>query len=200
MPAATFVATLWPAPAADSSSARMAAVARAIALMALGALALWASAKIKVGFPVPMTMQTFVVLTIGAAYGARLGAATVLLYLVEGAAGLPVFADTPERGLGLAYMMGPTGGFLAGFLAGAFVTGWLAERGWDRSILKLFAAMALGHVAILGAGYAWLALTVGPSMAWAVGVAPFYAATLYKTLLGALALPAGWALLKPRAA
>lgn len=196
MPAATLAATMWPQPAADRSASWAMAGARAAALMIAGTIALWLSAKIKVGFPVPMTMQTFVVLTIGAAYGARLGAATMLLYLVEGAVGLPVFADTPQRGIGLAYMMGPTGGYLVGFVLGAFVVGWLAERGWDRSILKLFAAMALGHLAILALGYAWLALFAGPSMAWAVGVAPFYAATFYKTLLGALVLPAGWALLK----
>ncbi|WP_342359748.1 biotin transporter BioY [Terrarubrum flagellatum] len=199
MPAATFAATLWPAPASGkSASSLIASSARAAALMILGALALWVSAKIKVGFPVPMTMQTFVVLTLGAAYGARLGVASVFLYLVEGAVGLPVFADTPERGIGLAYMMGPTGGYLVGFLAGAFIVGWLAERGWDRSVVKLFAAMAIGHVAIIALGFGWLALTVGVGMAWAVGVAPFFAATIYKTLLGALILPAGWALIKPR--
>ncbi|MBN9061117.1 MAG: biotin transporter BioY [Rhizobiales bacterium] len=195
MPAATFASALWPAPSIGSSS-RLAAAMRVAVLMIVGAVALWLSAKIKVGFPVPMTMQTFVVLTIGAAYGARLGAATVLLYLVEGALGLPVFADTPERGVGLAYMMGPTGGYLVGFVAGAFIVGWLAERGWDRSVVKLFAAMAIGHVVLIGFGFAWLAVNHGAGMAWTVGVAPFYAATIYKTLLGALAMPAGWALLK----
>lgn len=195
MSTATFAAALWPAPSAGASS-RLVAGLRIATLMIAGTLALWLSAKIKVGFPVPMTMQTFVVLMIGAAYGARLGAATVLLYLVEGAFGLPVFADTPERGLGLAYMMGPTGGYLVGFVAGAFIVGWLAERGWDRSVVKLFAAMMVGHVALLALGFAWLAFNHGASMAWTVGVAPFYAATIYKTLLGALAMPAGWALLE----
>ncbi len=197
MPAATIAATLWPAPASTDRSPTLAAtILRAAALMIAGAIALWISAKIKVGFPVPMTMQTFVVLTIGAAYGARLGAATMLLYLAEGAIGLPVFADTPQRGVGLAYMMGPTGGYLVGFVAGAWLTGWLAERGWDRSILKLFAAMMAGHLVILALGFAWLASFAGPSMAWAVGVAPFFAATFYKTLLGALVLPAGWTLVE----
>lgn len=198
MSTATFAATLWPSPTADRASSFAMKTLRAIALMAIGTLALWISAKVKVGFPVPMTMQTFVVLTIGAAYGARLGATTMLLYLAEGAIGLPVFADTPERGIGFAYMMGPTGGYLVGFVLGAFIVGWLAERGWDRSILKLFAAMTIGHLAIIACGFAWLAAFAGASMAWAVGVAPFFAATFYKTLLGALALPAGWALLGSR--
>lgn len=140
-------------------------------------------------------MQSFVVLTLAAAYGARLGAATVIVYLVAGAVGLPVFADTPERGLGLAYMMGPTGGYLIGFVAGVVIVGWLAERGWDRSILKLFAAMAIGNLVILAFGFAWLSAIAGANMAWAVGVAPFLAATFYKTLLGALVLRAGWTLL-----
>jgi biotin transport system substrate-specific component len=102
---------------------------RLVLLAVLGALLLTVAAYIKVPFwPVPLTMQTFVVLVVGAAYGARLGAATVTLYLAEGAAGLPVFAG----GGGLAYMAGPTGGYLVGFLAAAAVIGWLAERGFDR--------------------------------------------------------------------
>lgn len=196
MPAATLAATLWPVPVpSDRLSGRATALLRSVALMIAGTIALWLSAKIKVGYPVPMTMQTFVVLTIGAAYGARLGAATMLLYLAEGAAGLPVFADTPERGIGIAYMAGPTGGYLVGFVAGAWLTGWLAERGWDRSIPKLFTAMMLGHLVILAMGFAWLASFTGLTAAWALGVAPFAAATFYKTLLGALVLPAGWKLI-----
>ena len=196
MPATTFASTLWPTPIGERSSS-LTAAARTAALMVAGTLLLWLSAKIKIGFPVPMTMQTFVVLTLGAAYGARLGAATVLVYLAEGALGLPVFADTPERGIGVAYMMGSTGGYLVGFVAGAFIVGWLAERGWDRSIPKLFVAMLLGHLVILAFGFAWLTTLVGPATAWTVGIAPFFAATFYKTLLGALILPAGWALLSP---
>jgi len=98
-----------------------------------GSLLLWASARLQVPFyPVPMTMQTFVVLMIGAAYGWRLGAATVALYLLQGALGMPVFAGTPEKGIGLAYMAGPTGGYLVGYVAAAAVTGALAGRGGDR--------------------------------------------------------------------
>jgi biotin transport system substrate-specific component len=162
----------------------------------IGSALLTISAKIQVPFwPVPMTMQTMVVLCLGAALGSRLGTATVLLYLAEGAAGLPVFAGTPEKGLGLAYMAGPTGGYLVGFIAGAFLVGWLAERGWDRSVPRLFAAMLLGHVAIFVFGVSWLAELVGLEKAWLAGVAPFYAATLFKTALAAFLIPATWQLI-----
>ncbi|MFZ4805998.1 MAG: biotin transporter BioY [Hyphomicrobiaceae bacterium] len=183
--------TVWPE--------QRATIARA-ALLALAGTALLAlSAKVQVPFwPVQMTMQSYVVLLIGATLGARLGAATVLLYLAEGALGLPVFAGTPEKGLGLAYMMGPTGGYLVGFVAAAYVVGLLAERGWDRSIVRLFAAMALGHVIIFALGVAWLGQLVGLDKAWLAGVVPFYAATVFKTALGAVTLPAVWALVARR--
>ncbi|MEZ5845034.1 MAG: biotin transporter BioY [Hyphomicrobiaceae bacterium] len=168
-------------------------LAHTVAIAVVGSLMLALSAKVQVPFwPVPMTMQTLVVLVLGAALGARLGAATVLVYLAEGAMGLPVFAGTPEKGIGLAYMFGPTGGYLVGFVLAAFLVGWLAERGWDRSVLRLFAAMTLGHVVILALGFAWLAGLIGIEKAWLLGVVPFIAATVLKTALGALALPAAW--------
>ncbi len=176
------------------------AVLRALVLAFAGTALLTLSAKIQVPFwPVPMTMQTMVVLMLGAAYGARLGAATVALYLVEGALGLPVFAGTPEKGLGLAYMAGPTGGYLAGFLVAAYATGWLAERGWGRGFWRLFAIMALGHAIILAMGWAWLAYLIGPAKAWIAGVAPFYAATLFKNGLGAALIAQASALAGRRA-
>lgn len=133
-----------------------------IVLALLGSALLTLSAKTQVPFwPVPMTMQTFVVLVIGMSFGARLAGATVLLYLCQGALGLPVFAGTPERGIGLAYMMGPTGGYLAGFLIAAILVGWLAERGWRRSILRIAVAAAIGHLVMLTLGTAWLAAAVG---------------------------------------
>src|SRR5690606_16484525 len=120
----TLAESLWPAQAAP-------AWLRNMLLAVGGSLLLTLSAKINVPFyPVPMTMQTFAVLLIGAAFGWRLGTATVLLYLAQGAAGLPVFAGTPEKGIGLLYLMGPTGGYLVGFAVAAAVVGWLAERGW----------------------------------------------------------------------
>jgi biotin transport system substrate-specific component len=174
-------------------AARVPAWARNALLAVGGSLLLTLSAKINVPFyPVPLSMQTFAVLAIGAAFGWRLGTATVLLYLAEGAAGLPVFAGTPEKGIGLAYMMGPTGGYLVGFVAGAAIVGWLAERGWDRSILLLTGAMFIGHVAIFVLGAAWLSTIVGIEKALALGVAPFYLATVFKTLLAAACIKAGW--------
>jgi len=89
-------------------------------------------------------------------------------------------------------LIGPTAGYLFGFVGAAFVTGWLAERGWDRSVLWLFAAMALGHILILAAGFGWLALgmKLGVEKAWLVGIAPFIAASLIKNALGATLVPA----------
>lgn len=184
-PNATLVSAFWPESRGD--------MLRLSAIVVLGTLLLTASAKIQVPFwPVPMTMQTFVVLFLGAALGSRLGALTVLLYLAEGAVGLPVFAGTPEKGLGLAYLAGPTGGYLIGFAAAAYVVGWLAERGWDRSVPWLFVAMLLGHLVIFGFGIAWLTQLIGFEKAWLAGVTPFYAATLFKTALGACVVPALW--------
>lgn len=171
----------------------MSGLIRAVLLALVGTALLTLSAKVKVPFyPVPMTMQTLVVLMLGAAYGSRLAVATVLLYLVEGAIGLPVFADTPERGIGLAYMMGPTGGYLLGFIAGAWVVGKLAEFGYGRSFGTMFVAMTAGHIVIFLGGFAWLAMLIGPKAAWIGGVAPFFWATLLKTMLGTALLPALW--------
>jgi biotin transport system substrate-specific component len=182
----TLLEALWP-------TARPAI--RNITLAFAGTLLLALSAKVHIPFwPVPLTMQTFVVLVLGMAFGWRLGAATMALYLVEGALGLPVFSGTPERGIGLAYMAGPTGGYLAGFVAGAGLCGWLAERGWDRSAWRTAIAMSLGHLAILALGWAWLAALIGPAKAYAAGVAPFYAATIAKTALAVVALPLAWKL------
>lgn len=168
------------------------------ALLAVGGtLLITMAAKTQVPFwPVPMTLQTLAIFALAAAYGMRLAGATLLIYLVEGALGLPVFAGTPEKGIGLAYMAGPTGGYLIGFAAGAYVVGWLAEQGWDRSVLRLFMAMLLGHLVIFAFGLAWLTTLIGFEKAWLLGVVPFYAATLFKTALGACVVPALWQLAK----
>ena len=93
---------------------------------------------------------------------------------------------------GLAPLLGPTAGYLAGFVAAAFITGWLSERGWDRSVPRLFVAMGLGHIVILAAGFAWLAfgMKLGVEKAWLVGIAPFVAASVIKNALGAALVPA----------
>lgn len=156
------------------------------------------SAKINVPFyPVPMTMQTFVVLSIGMAYGWRLGGATLLLYLAEGAMGLPVFAGTPEKGIGLAYMMGPTGGYLIGFVLAATIVGYLGERGWDRNVFSTIAAMTLGTGIIFGFGVLYLGTLIGwdkPVLEY--GFTPFIAGSVFKILLAAAVLPLAWKLLK----
>lgn len=175
---------IWPARADNMSRAL-----RAVALVLIGTALLAVSAKVQVPLPlVPMTLQTLVVLMIGAAYGWKLGTATIIAYLAEGMAGLPVFAGAAA---GPAYMLGGTGGYLVGFVVAAFITGWLAERGWDRSIVRLFGAMAIGHVVILGLGFAWLAfgLELGAEKAWLVGVLPFIAGSVVKNALGAVLVP-----------
>ena len=163
------------------------AILRAVLLALAGSVLLALSAKLKVPFhPVPMTMQTMVVLVLGVAYGSRLGTATVALYLLQGAIGLPVFADTPERGIGLAYMAGPTGGYLAGFLVAAWFAGMVGQGGVGR----MAAAMLGGHAIIFAFGLAWLAAAIGLEKAWLLGAAPFLLATLLKSALG-VALLAG---------
>lgn len=159
--------------------------AQRVAAIVVGNALLILSAKLQIPFwPVPMTMQTLVVLLIGALLGARAGAATVALYLFEGGLGLPVFAGTPERGIGIAYMTGPTGGYLLGFLAAAFAVGFMAERGWMKSLAGNAAAMLLGHAIILALGVIWLAQTLGWPAAFAAGLTPFWAATALKTAMG----------------
>ena len=132
-----------------------AVVRRAIVLAAFGVALLAVSAKINLPLPyVPMTLQTLVVLMIGAVYGWRLGTLTIIAYLAVGALGLPVFAGPVG---GLKPLTGATAGFLSGFVVAAFVTGWFSERGWDRSLVRLFVVMAIGHIVIMAMGFAWLA-------------------------------------------
>jgi biotin transport system substrate-specific component len=169
-------------------------------LALLGSGFLWASAKAQVPmWPVPMTMQSYVVLVIGMAYGARLAAATVALYLVEGALGLPVFAGTPERGIGLPYMLGQTGGYLIGFLVAAWAMGSLAERGWDRSLWRAVVAMTLGTIILFVPGVAWLSHLVGWEKAVAAGLTPFIFGSVLKLALAAATLPLARRLAQRRA-
>ena len=172
---------------------------RGAILIAFGTALLTLSAKVNLPLPfVPMTLQTLVVLMIGAAYGWQLGGATIIAYLTEGAVGLPVFAGPVG---GFAPLVGPTAGYLFGFVLAALATGWLSQRGWDRSVLWLFAAMGIGHLLILGAGFAWLAfgMKLGVDKAWFVGIVPFLAASLVKNALGATLVPAIRRLFAPRA-
>ena len=178
----------------QSGPARLAMQA---ALVIGGTLLLTLSAKTKVVLgPVDLSMQTLAVLLIASTFGLRLGLATVLLYMAQGAAGLPVFQSSPEKGIGLAYMMGTTGGFLLGFVAMTAIVGWAADRGWDRNPFKLGGAMLAGEVAMMTLGFAWLAALIGADKAWQFGVAPFIVADLIKVALAASIVPAVWALFK----
>jgi biotin transport system substrate-specific component len=172
------------------------AIARPFGLVLLalaGSLVLWASAKISVPFfPVPMTLQTGAVAMLAAFYGWRLGAATVLVYLTEGAMGLPVFQGTPQQGIGLAYMMGPTGGYLFGMVVQAGVIGWLAERGFHSGAARLFGAMMIGDAVLFAIGLAWLGSVIGwDKPVLALGLYPFLLGDLVKMALAACLVTAG---------
>jgi biotin transport system substrate-specific component len=201
LPASTLVNAVLP-----GVSGRRAEFARNVALAVAGSLLLVLAAKVKVPFwPVPMTLQTLAVLGLGAAYGSRLGAATVALYIAYGLAGLPVFTNTPPAAAGLMYLAGPTGGFLAGFVAAAYVAGWAAERG--ASVLRLIAGMITAEALILGLGFAWLAFGaqmaggatgVGFAKAFQFGVQPFLLGDLLKLALATSLVGAGWTVLRRR--
>ncbi len=155
----------------------------ALALSGSAVLALFA--KLQVPFaPVPLTGQTLGLLLLGAFFGARLGAASALIYLLEGALGLPVFA----RGGGLGYLFGPTGGYLVAFPLAAFLVGALFERGAGRRTLPAFFALLLGAASVYLVGLPWLALFlgVGPERALAVGLFPFVIGDLLKVALATL--------------
>lgn len=162
---------------------------RAIALIFAGTILLTISAKVQVPFyPVPMTLQTLAVLLICTIWGMPLGLLTVAAYLVEGALGLPVFAGTPQQGIGLAYLFGPTGGYLAGFLVAALLLGYGVRRGWDKSLLPCFALMCAAIASIYLLGYLWLANLIGYDKAFWAGIVPFILGDLLKVLLAVVSL------------
>lgn len=170
-----------------------------LVLFVAGIAALWISAKTQIGtVPVPITLQVLVVSVIGAAYGPRLAAATVAGYLALGAQGLPVFAGTPEKGIGLAYMMGPTGGYLLGFWLQATVIGLLARGGWDRSVVSMAGAMAIGLLALYIPGVVWLCSAFGAGAGWenwyAWGVKTFIWVDALKLVVAVIAFPTIWKL------
>jgi biotin transport system substrate-specific component len=174
---------------------------RAALLVLAGVALLTLAAKVKVPFhPVPMTLQTLAVLAIGALYGARLGAATVMAYIAAGVlAGLPVFTNTPPVVPGPMYLLGPTGGFLTGFVAAAFVTGWAIERGAARSVVALVLAGAVAIAIVLALGTLWLGLGVGIGLerAIAVGAAPFLLGEALKVALFAALVFATYRVARP---
>ena len=147
---------------------------------------------------VPITGQTFAVLLTGALLGPRLGAAAVIAYLIEGAAGLPFFS---AGGSGLARLVGQNGGYLIAFPAGAFITGAFAEHGWDRRYHTAVFAMAVGSAVILLTGWAWYSIITNTSaiLSFKLAVLKFIPGDLVKIALAAAVLPTGWALLKRKA-
>ena len=171
---------------------------RQITLAIVGSLLIALASKIQIPFyPVPMTLQTLMVLTIGMAYGWRLAVATLVLYLLEGAVGFPVFSGTPEKGIGFSYMLGGTGGYLIGYVFAAGCCGWLAERGWGRNPLTTATAMLIGNVLIYVPGLLWLGSLYGwdkPILAW--GFTPFVLGDLIKIALASCLMPVIWRCLK----
>ena len=168
-----------------------------LAFVGTALMTLAAKTKIDMVF-VNVTMQTFAVFAIAAAYGSRLAVATMALYLLEGALGMPVFTGTPEKGIGLAYMVGTTGGYLVAYLAAAWVVGLAADKGFARNPVVMGVAMLAGEAIILSLGFLWMAYRLGFEKAFAFGVGPFIVADILKLALAAAIVPAVGSLLKRR--
>lgn len=175
---------MTPATPQTSPSSTFARIARPLALCIAGVLLMTLAAKVQIPFwPVPMTLHTLAVMGIAVALGPRLAVAILMGYLAAGAAGLPVFSGSPERGIGLAYMAGPTGGYLAGYLAASALTGWLAA---GRGTLGQAGAMLAGLAVVYAFGAAWLSAFVPAGQIVTVGVLPFLPGDLVKIALVAL--------------
>lgn len=168
------------------------------ALVVLGIAALAIAAKIKVPMwpsPVPITLGTFAVLSIGAAYGARLGLVTILGYMLIGALGYDVFASSSAEKNGIAYMLGGSGGYLLGYVLATAALGMAARAGWDRSVVTMGLAMLIGNALIYVPGVLWLhQFTSGWSQTFEWGLTPFLIGDGLKLLLAALVFPAIWKL------
>ena len=154
-------------------------ILKTILLIFIGTILLTISAKIKIPFyPVPMTMQTFVVLFLGISFGYKIGLATVGLYLLEGIIGFPVFSNSPEKGIGLIYFTGPTMGYLIGFLAATFISGYM---NYKTSFVVVFAKLIVSVSVIYVLGIAWLGILIGwDKPLFEIGVFPFLLAELFK--------------------
>ena len=167
-------------------------------LVVLGIAALAIAAKIKVPMwpsPVPITLGTFAVLSIGAAYGPRLGLTTIFGYMLIGALGFDVFASSSAERNGIEYMMGGTGGYLVGYVLATLALGWAARRGWDRSVLWMAVAMLIGNALIYVPGVLWLhQFTSGWGQTFEWGLTPYLIGDAMKLALAALLRPAIWKL------
>jgi biotin transport system substrate-specific component len=169
---------------------------RDLLLVVTGSLFVTAMAQVRIPLPftpVPLTGQTFAVLLVGAVLGSRRGAASLLLYLAQGAIGLPVFAGGAS---GLLYMSGPTGGYLVGFVGAVYLVGLLAARGLDRRIPSALLAFLAGEMVIYLFGVAWLSVYLGFQRAIVAGLLPFLIGDAIKLAAAALTLPAAWKLAK----
>jgi biotin transport system substrate-specific component len=175
---------IWPV-AADAN------LLRNVILVVSGVIITAAAAHISIPLtPVPMTLQTLAVLALGAAYGSSLGALTMVAYAAAGAAGLPVFAPTAD---GYPGLLGPSAGYVFGFIFSAFVVGWFAERGWDRNAAKLLIPMLLGAAVLYVPGLLWLKGFVGGfDKAVEYGLAPFAVGDTIKAVVAAIGIPTAW--------
>ena len=155
---------------------------KSLVVIVLGSIALTISAKIKIPFyPVPMTMQTFVVLFLGISLGHKIALATIGLYLIEGIAGLPVFSNSPEKGVGLIYFTGPTMGYLIGFLSAVFLTGYF---NFGKNIIQNFFKILISVSTIYILGLIWLGSLIGwDKPIFELGAKPFLLAELFKILI-----------------
>jgi biotin transport system substrate-specific component len=173
-------------------------LARDFTLVLGGSLLIAAAAQLRIALPftpVPVTGQTFAVLLLGALYGAKRGAATAMTYLMLGIMGLPVFSAAPP---GPAALVSPTAGYLAGFVAAAWVTGALSERGWDRKPITAALAMLMGSAVLFACGLLWLGRFTGWDVVIQTGLLPFIPGDLLKIALATALLPAGWRFLGRR--
>jgi len=157
-------------------------IIRSILIIFLGSIALTISAKIKIPFyPVPMTMQTFIVLFLGVSFGYKIGVATIGLYLLEGILGLPVFSNSPERGVGIIYFTGPTMGYLIGFLSASYLASFVSSKD---NIFKIFIKLTLSVSTIYLLGILWLGILIGwDKPILNLGVYPFLIAEIFKVSL-----------------
>tara|TARA_Y100000590_G_scaffold223998_1_gene253351 strand:+ start:1387 stop:1971 length:585 start_codon:yes stop_codon:yes gene_type:complete len=174
-------------------------IIKKIIIVFLGSILLTISAKIKIPFylfPVPMTMQTFVVLFLGISLGYKIGSATVILYLIEGICGFPVFSNSPEKGVGIAYFTGPTMGYLIGFILAVFLIGYLRLDDWTKkssesvkffflNLIKLLISVSTIYLL----GLLWLSNLIGFEKALLFGLKPFWLAELFKIFLLAFLIP-----------
>lgn len=170
----------------QGASVQLVAV-RNISLVVVFSIALWISAKIQIPFyPVPITFQTMVIFLIGMVCGWKLGLTTLAFYYLQAIIGLPVLAGTPEKGIGFVYMLGPTGGYLAGFALAVIITGYFADKNIYQNYWKAIPVLILANIAIYVTGASWLSTFIGWQKAVQFGITPFLYGDLLKIALAIL--------------